>query len=192
MKKRNSKKGFTLVELIVTIAILSITASMGTSIFIMVLNNYGVASDASFSQQQAVAVEDMLREYCKTSKEVKFAAGDVDALAVKPTGNYTYFYTKSDGVLYIDHCEGASSTHTKLTLTGIKTLQTKYIKRVSGLDANAGYIVMQYTITTNNDFVLEGSIVLNNSDSLSCSTLAPGSGASYDLNTNATQYMEIT
>lgn len=188
MKKRNSKKGFTLVELVVTIAILSITAAMGTSIFIMVLNNYGEASHASFSQQQAIALEDVIREYCKACKDVEIAAGDISTM----TKSGTYIYTKSDGVLYVDDYDastGVSGTHTKFALSGIKTLQTKYLKRTSAQDATSGYIVMQYIITTNEDFVLEGSIVLNNSDISSCGSLLSGT---FDLDTKTTKYMLIT
>lgn len=186
MKKRNSKKGFTLVELVVTLAVLSITAAMGTSIFIMVFNNYGEASHASFSQQQAVALEDVIREYCKACKDVEIAAGGIGTM----TTSGTYFYTNSDGILYIDDYDAKDSgTHTRFTLSGIKTLQTKYVKRTSAQDANSGYIVMQYAITTNDDFVLEGSIVLNNSDISSCGSLLSGT---FDLNTSTTKYMLIT
>lgn len=185
MKKRNSKKGFTLIELVVTIAILSITAAMGTSIFIMVLNNYGNASHASFSQQQAVALEDVIREYCKACKDVDISAGDVGTI----TSSGTYLYTKSDGVLYVDDYDASSGIHTKFTVPGIKTLQTKYIKRTSAQDTTAGYIVMQYTITTNEDFVLQGSMVLNNSNTSSCGSLLSGT---FDLNTSTTKYMVIT
>lgn len=183
MKKIKSKKGFTLVELVVTIAILSITASMGASIFIMTLNNYGEASRASFDQQQAVALEEIVREYCKATKEATYESG------TKPTLDKasTCFYTTSDGTIYVEHYDKTDGTITKFSVTGIQSFSTKYLKRTSAQNSSAGYVIMQYTIVTNNGFELTGAIVLNNSNNSSCASLT-----NCTLEANTTAYLLFT
>lgn len=63
--KFKSKKGLTLVELIVTVAILSITASMGIGIFASVLRNYSTASVLAEEQKKANQLESILTDYAR-------------------------------------------------------------------------------------------------------------------------------
>lgn len=174
MNRRKSKKGYTLVELVVTIAILSITASMGVGILVMVMNNYGQAAKASHSQQQVVELENYIREYFKTGGDVETIPGST----VDPLTEYgTHFYTKGDGILYIDNHYQATATepggHTHFNVSGIQKLKMVYNMVENPDIPNSGYVVLNYTIIANDDFELSGSMVLNNSK-IDSFTLADG------------------
>ena len=57
MKKLRSKRGFTLVELIVAVAILSMVAGMGAGIVGQAIRNYSTAQITSYEQETAMSVE---------------------------------------------------------------------------------------------------------------------------------------
>lgn len=174
MNKRKSKKGYTLVELVLTIAILAITASMGVGILVSVMNNYGQAAKVSHSQQQVVQLENLIREYFKVGGDVQTIPGP----SVDPLAEYgTHFYTKGDGVIYIDNHYKATSTepagHTSFNVTGIKKLEMVYNIVENPTVPNSGYVALNYKIIANDDFELSGSMVLNNSK-IDSFTLADG------------------
>lgn len=60
-KKLRSKKGLTLVELVVTVAILGIVSSMGVGIVANSITNYSKASVTSQEQQTALDIENFIR-----------------------------------------------------------------------------------------------------------------------------------
>ncbi|HCA54249.1 MAG: type II secretion system protein, partial [Clostridia bacterium] len=60
MKKLRSKRGFTLVELIVAVAILSMVAGMGAGIVGQAIRNYSTAQITSYEQETAMSVESFI------------------------------------------------------------------------------------------------------------------------------------
>ncbi len=72
MRKAKSKRGFTLVELVVTVAILSITAGLGVGIFASTMNNYSTASVRSAEQDKATEIEDFIFTYARVCKNLYF------------------------------------------------------------------------------------------------------------------------
>ena len=66
-KKRKSKKGFTLVELVVTVAILGIVSGMGVGIVANTIRNYAVASTTAQEQETAIQIENFITRYARNS-----------------------------------------------------------------------------------------------------------------------------
>ena len=96
MKKLQSKKGLTLVELIITITILSMVAGMGVGVVANAMRNYAAAQTVAQEQDIALQVEDFIL----TSSRISSKAQEVQASTVPQktmTGYYLLF--DNDGTL---------------------------------------------------------------------------------------------
>ena len=69
-KKRKSKKGFTLVELVVTVAILGIVSGVGVGIVANTIRNYAVASTTAQEQETAIQIENFITRYARTASDI--------------------------------------------------------------------------------------------------------------------------
>ena len=78
MKKLQSKKGLTLVELIITITILSMVAGMGVGVVANAMRNYAAAQTVAQEQDIALQVEDFIL----TSSRISSKAQEVQASTV--------------------------------------------------------------------------------------------------------------
>ena len=76
IKKVTTKKAYTLVELIVTVAILSITAGFGIGIFTSAMGNYSTASIRAKEQEKALEIESFILRYARLSSDVYFVTSD--------------------------------------------------------------------------------------------------------------------
>ena len=187
MKIKNSKKGFTLVELVVTIAIMSITASMGVGIFVMSLKNYVVASEAATAQQNAVALEEMVREYFKIGYDLDYVGNFDVATDRNETASITYFYAIGDGsTICTDYYNADEDIHTTLSFNGISEFSVEYKLVANSDSSDSAYTMVTYTIVSVGDYELSGSIVLNNGDILSSEI-----GVNYLLDTSATNAIAV-
>ena len=65
MKNIKSKKAFTLIELIVTVTILAITAGFGVGIFASAMSNYSKASVTAKEQALATEIEDFIVNHAR-------------------------------------------------------------------------------------------------------------------------------
>lgn len=65
MKNIKSKKAFTLIELIVTVTILAITAGFGVGIFASAMSNYSKASMTAKEQALATEIEDFIVDHAR-------------------------------------------------------------------------------------------------------------------------------
>lgn len=186
MRKIKSRKGFTLVELIVTLAILTIVLGLGTGAFIMVLQNYGTASSTESEQERATQIENYIIESARTAKDIKFiksqSDGEVsnDALLhteAIPTDTGTYVYSGGNSSIVeiydYDVLEDESSTTTSespekssiINVSGVKKL-TFSLKRqkMSKTDTTSDkkFFYLYYTIEMLHGYTVNGSVVMNN------------------------------
>ena len=167
--KRHSKKGFTLVELIVTIAILGMVAGMGVGIVGQALQNYSKAQITSREQETAVSIENFIRNAVRVSGSVEKS----DSLSDPPPKDRTAFYLKftTEGALQTIRCETTDIANkpvvTYLSYNGVEsvTVQVKKQKPTkTDSFSNQCFIYMDYAIKMVEGYELKGSIVLNNAD----------------------------
>ena len=118
-----SKKAYTLVELIVTIAILAITAGFGIGIFASALRNYSTASITAKEQETALAIESNLLRFSRVASDLFF----IDA---------TYASTPEDSIP--DNFKGTVD-------------QVKAVKAMSGAYKNCFFIYHPYNDIDNSD-----------------------------------------
>lgn len=113
-----SKKAYTLVELVVTIAILSITAGFGIGIFASALRNYSSASVTAKDQETALAVESFIVKNARTAKDIYFLNSDFDTIT-----DTTYKRNKAKDIAYFktQNLEGAFITHTESDGFAVRT-----------------------------------------------------------------------
>ncbi len=170
MKKLQSKRGFTLVELVVTIAILSMVAGMGVGIVGQALRNYSTAQVTSVEQETALSVETFILDAARISASVQAStAGSV------PNNTVTGFYIKmnSDGTLQTIRNELGVKPEdppvvTYLSYKGVDSVSVQVKKqKPTELDnfSSQCFLFMEYTIKMQEGYTLKGSVVMNNADS---------------------------
>lgn len=74
--KIKSRKAYTLVELIVTITILSITAGFGIGIFASAMSNYSSASITATEQDKALQIESFILTHARVANQVFYITND--------------------------------------------------------------------------------------------------------------------
>ncbi len=143
-KKIKSRKGYTLVETVVTIAILTIVSSMGIGIVANTLQNYSTASVIAKEQGDAELIETAIIDKAKKATEVYFlpadpagSLGNVDKLLDSQmpvnANNGTYFLFNNNGqdiksYDYDSPSSGAYSQEKGLTYKNIKKITFKILK----------------------------------------------------------------
>lgn len=165
-KKTRSKKGLTLVELVVTVAILSIVATMGIGVVARTITNYSTASITSQEQKLGRQVETPIRTaaFIATSIQYKNTDTDVD-LQVSDFGSNSgimFLYDKDDKTLTIDEYDAGSDTHTRLSYTGVHqiTLTPRRVKQSFMTDDTKDFLYLDYKIEMVNGYITAGSTML--------------------------------
>lgn len=176
MKKVKSRKGFTLIELVVTVAILSLVCGMGVGIFASVMRNYGTASSTEMEQEKATQIEDYLIKSARTAKKVIFiqkgdsdASKNSDGVETKkniPSDQGTYVFSKggSSEVEIYDYIQPKGETSMQeistIKVSGVKKLEVT-IKR-QNIASKGKFVYLDYTIEMINGYTVKGSTVMNN------------------------------
>ncbi len=96
---RSNKKGFTLVELIVGLAILGIVIAVAMSLISPISNDYSSSSEKSAAQSIATSIVNEIKQ--KTNNSTALAAKDSSTVSYTTSGE-TKEITASGGYLYID------------------------------------------------------------------------------------------
>lgn len=168
MKKWKSKKGLTLVELVVTVAILGIVSSMGVGIVANSINNYSRASIVSQEQQTALDIEGFIRDAAKLSigtENLTAAAGTMQIPQPDTAAAYIYFDNNRLCTLssYIDEAE-AEPVVIKDVYNGVKDVSFRFRKlkfdRGESNKSVMGYL--DYTIDMERGYTLKGSVTMIN------------------------------
>lgn len=174
MKKVKSRKGFTLIELVVTVAILSIVCCMGVGIFATVLRNYGTASSTEMEQEKATQIENYLVKSARTATKVCFIKqGDNDSTEdsyneikkeiPKDQGTYIFSKVGSSDVEIYDIVPKSSTEVDKIStikVSGVKNL-TVTIK-CQNVAASGKFMYLDYKIEMIDGYTVDGSVVMNN------------------------------
>lgn len=189
-KSLRSKIGYTLVELVVTITILSLFAGVGVGIFAMAMRNYLTASVTSQEQSKALQVEEYLVSNAKVAKSLCFIRPKATAAEVLPSYEFETESAAQTGQAVGTKCSylvidggssvaktydtektksGATATLTSqntLSYDGIKQIIISYKKHVNTKgDPGTGkgtFVFMEYDIMMNDGYSLSGSVVMNN------------------------------
>ncbi len=163
---QNAKKGFTLVELVVTVGILSIVSGLGIGIVASAIKNYGTASTTSKEQDTSLMVERFVVEGIRSAANI-MDWEDTGALDDKNSARYLYF---KDNKLYtvnnIVDIDGVVST-IEVSYEGVKSiaLTVKKCKPKLGAETDPRcFMYVSYEIEMDWGYVLSGSTVMNNAD----------------------------
>lgn len=118
MRRFRSKAAYTLVELVVTITILSITSGMGLGIFVTAMRNYSRASITERDQESAIQIESFILRNARQAQQIVFFTND---------GSYMTKWDKSDSFYQKDVATyttkykdmyGGIVTNTPMTVNG--------------------------------------------------------------------------
>ena len=165
MKRIRSKKGLTLVELVVTIAILGIVATLGVGMVSSAIKNYSVAQTTAREQDTALSVEAFITDAARISGRTALAAADTI-----PEEDVTAFYLAFEGsTLKTVRAEKDDTTKkmvvTEMRYEGVKSISVQAKKQkpdVLGTVKEKNFIFLDYTIEMVEGYKLEGSTVMNN------------------------------
>lgn len=176
--KVKTKKGYTLVELVITIAILSIVAGMGIGIFSAVLTHYAAASSVEKEQEEANLLEQEILNSARVAKEVYMIPSTDTAALTDGLGSDGYprnaflgvYFANAAGTETLDQFtysdEAGTGTPTisdRIGHSDVKKITFKFVlqESPSGSDED-GFIFLDYKIEMKEGYVLDGSAVLNN------------------------------
>lgn len=175
MKKKKSvksKRGFTLVELVVTVAVLSIVAGMGIGIVASAIKNYSTASTTSKEQDEALLIERFIVDAIRGSSLIHEA--DTDA----STGGVKFSTSQSSRYLYFENGRLVTN-ETMVSKTGgspevykqyydrVKTISLTVKKSKPAADKEIDsrcFIHVSYTIEMDEGYEISGSTVMINAD----------------------------
>ena len=171
MKKIRSKKGMTLVELVVTVAILGMVASLGVGMVSSAIRNYSVASTTSQEQDTALSIESLIsqtaRIYGKVTSRPLPATNKSDVVEKDVTAFYMYF--DGDTLVTIrSEMENKVQYTTVLKYDGVKEIVLTPKKQkadVEATDPNKNFVFVDYEINMMDGYSLKGSVVMNNAAS---------------------------
>ncbi len=196
MKKFKSKKAYTLIELVVTIAIMLITAGMGVGIFVSTMSNYSTASVLSSEQQRATEIEEFIFRYARVCKSIYFIDGaksdtlvdgthylnSVDELVLSTdSSQYIKMEPGSNFAQYVsndrDDVTGDVVPSPIMSVEGVDNMifsisKQKVSKNASDEDA---FLYLNYTINMVGGYSVSGTVVMNN-----CENVQSTSGGGYD------------
>lgn len=184
MKKFRSKKAFTLVELVVTIAILSITAGFGIAIFSSALQNYSTASVTSKEQEKAMEIENYILRHARVATDVFFVTSDstlngnvdyvdhivpsVSAISLEgAVGGVMTTQGKSELLEYYDLEKNDDDEIEKtgnLSVIGVESIEFKLNKQKIAFTegSNDSFAYLNYKINMTEGYSVSGSVMLYN------------------------------
>lgn len=184
MRKYKTKKAFTLVELVVTLAILSITAGMGIAIFASALQNYSKASVTSSEQEKALEIETYILRHARVATDVYFITSDVN---INGSADYTDHVVPSASAISLEDAVGGVVTNAAnsnifeyydldkadddtvvkgvtLNVTGVESIEFKFNKQKIDFTegSNDSFAYLNYKINMEEGYSVSGSVMLYN------------------------------
>ncbi len=175
-----SKKGLTLVELVVTIAILGIVSGFSLAIVVTAMNNYSHAAIIEREQETALMLEEYITRNARVAQNVEFIVKDGSGSAntrdeIPHTSNVGSYLAKIDDVIQTFEYEGTSEKYTHITYKDVKNI-TFYIGRQKfdkdEADIQSSFY-LNYHIEMSSGYTLDGQAVLNNAKKDDMNTIVP-------------------
>ena len=170
MKKIRSRKGFTLVELVVTVAILSITSSLLVAIVANSINNYSKASITAGEQQIASQIESDILFFAVRSYGTDGVDTSVAGVTVPSTDESAYYvYIDEEGkvkTIFSDiETVGSTPIVTDYSYNGVEKITFQLKKQKTAKDDTSSkkrYVFLEYEIVMKHGYTLKGSVVMGN------------------------------
>ncbi|MBQ3928836.1 MAG: type II secretion system protein [Clostridia bacterium] len=179
-QKFRSKKGITLVEMVVTIAVLSIVSGLGIGIFAMTLNHYTTAARVETQQEEANLVEEQIVQAARVAKEVYFLPDDTGSLGDGKAAD-AYPRDKLPGEYFVqdkgehairrfryakdsDESSAALEKSYGLAFEHVKQISFKIVKKTMKTPGSKenDFLYLDYVIEMDEGYALNGSVVLEN------------------------------
>ncbi len=191
MKKFKSKKGMTLVELVVTIAILGIVSGFSLTIVVTAMNNYSQAAIVEDEQNTALMIEEFIVRQARVASKIQFVENDdleSSAGSVKPKANKqgyyiakvgknveTFTYAKEDTTTGEYNFEGSSpEKYTALSYENVSEITVSVERQksvVKDTQKKCSYY-LNYYIKMISGYVLRGQVIMNNADMVAMDKLS--------------------
>lgn len=161
MKKVKSRKGMTLVEIIVTVAIISIVSGMGIGIFASTITNYSTASVLSKEQSQALEIEEYIKSYARLATNVEFISPDM-----MPDSGVIGAYIsnkKNTQIINVFNYDGTSTTDS-MFVDNVDhiDMELKRYQLESDTPGEQDFIYLYYKIVMKDGYSIESSVLMNN------------------------------
>jgi prepilin-type N-terminal cleavage/methylation domain-containing protein len=146
MKNMQSRKGFTLVELIVAVAFTAVIITAACSMLYLGANSFKISTANAFNQQKAVLAETYLQKYASTAYTLSSANAGTDGGIIFTLTGSTLNISKQTVT------DGAKTVGPVASIDGIGQI---------GLKIENGSL--NYTImSSDTTYTLRGGIVMNN------------------------------
>ena len=187
MKKIRSKKGLTLVELLVTVAVLGIVSGFSITIVVTAMNNYTEAAMMQKDQDTALMLEDYIVRHARVARKVEFIKADPAALTtdiskvsgVPDKGHQGFYMAKINDVIEtFDYAEMDSTTgnynymgtspqkYIRFTYQDVQKITMDFSRQkrfTDDIESKCVYC-MDYTIAMKSGYTLKGQVIMNNAD----------------------------
>lgn len=187
-KYMRSKKGLTLVELVVTIAILGIVSGMSLTIVVTAMNNYSEAAIIEKEENTALLLEDYIVRNARVAKKVEFIRTGLDAgeietsntnkvTAIPSNTNLGFYIAKEGDVISSfyhsykkdehDHDTSTIETANRITYENVNKItfsieKQKSKKTVNNKATDTYSYYLNYSIEMQSGYTLAGQTVMNN------------------------------
>lgn len=189
MRKLKSKKGLTLVELLVTVAVLGIVSGFSLTIVVTAMNNYTEAAILQKEQSTALMLEDYIVRNARVARQVQMLKDDV------PSSTHRGFYiAKIDNVIqtfdyagintvtgeydYLSTSTTIPQQFSRFTYENVQKITFEFLRQKNAVDNVEFKCVycLEYTIVMMSGYQLSGQVVMNNADTTYLNGLAVDEG----------------
>lgn len=180
MRKLKSKKGLTLVELLVTVAVLGIVSGFSITIVVTAMNNYTEAAIVQKEQNTALMIEDYLVRNARVARKVELIKNDPtapDKADVPSQGHQGFYIAKIGDVIEtfdyagmkddnFDYMNSFPEKYTRFTYENVQKITLTFSRQkrdVDDIENNCVYC-LDYTIAMMSGYQLSGQVIMNNAD----------------------------
>lgn len=170
--KLRSKKGFTLVEMVVTTAVLAITAGMLVGVIASTITKFADGNDAEFRRSEAAALETQIKQYAKAAYAINAYDSATDTME---DGKYYIVSDSSTNRFQVKEGKTTGSD-TVITIDYVESVNFAVVQTVSNK------LSLEYSIVMDNGYTCNGSFILNNGNApLATTTVNVNSGQGFEF-----------
>ena len=159
-----SKKGLTLVELVVTIAILGIVSGFSLAIVVTAMNNYSHAAIIEREQDTALLLEEYLIRNARVAGTIEYVTPDPAAGTGVVNKSGSYIAKINNVIQTFEYDKDAAKKYTNLTYKDVKNISAYIVRQKFDKDKTdeQSSFYLDYHIEMSSGYTLDGQVVLNN------------------------------
>lgn len=174
-----SKKGLTLVELVVTIAILGIVSGFSLAIVVTAMNNYSHAAIIEREQDTALLLEEYIIRNARVAGTIEYVTPDPAAGTGVVNKSGSYIAKIDDVIQTFEYDKDAAKKYTNLTYKDVKNISAYIVRQKFDKDDadNQSSFYLDYHIEMSSGYVLDGQVVLNNAKRDEMNAIVPITGS---------------